>query len=218
MAPFHGNKKDESPEDFLHSFYRHMGTATDKVRRQQFLNFLQAYSVADKWFEELAIEDKKSWNSIEVAFHKRWPKKKAVKKTIEEYEEEITGLPLKMEDLGKKEMIVGREVYTHVTWADKMETIVIGAKSENTVTYIGHICKELPKLVREKVGTGHKDWTTFLQAICDIDVDHIREGVDIWKKDEEEKKKEQDKRKKKMDKRKKEMDKRKKEMANQEVL
>ena len=104
-----------------------------------------------------------------------------------------------MEDLGKKETIAGREVYAHVAWADEMETVVIGAKLENTVTYIGHVRKELPKLLREKVGTGHADWTTFLQAIRDIDIDHIREGVDIWKKDEEAKKKDQEKRKKESD-------------------
>ena len=138
---FHGNKKDESPEDFLRSFYRHMGTANDETKKQQFPNYLKTYSVADEWFEELPHADKKDWSGIVAAFHKRWPKKKAVKKTIEE---EITGLPLKMEDLGKKETIAGREVYAHAAWADEMETVVIGAKLENTVTYIGHVHKELP--------------------------------------------------------------------------
>ena len=40
--------------------------------------------------------------------------------------------------------------------------------------------------MREKIGTGHKDWTTFLKAVHDVDVDHIQDGVDIWKKEQEE--------------------------------
>ena len=185
VNPFHGDKEDENPEDFLRSFYRRMGTASEDTRKQQFPYFLQADSVADEWFDELSVAEKKDWNTIEAAFAKRWPRKKAVKKTKEEYEEEITGTRLQVEDLGKKEKIAGRETYSHIVWADKMETIVRGAKIEGT-TYIGHVRKELPKLLREKVGTGHADWATFLQAVRDVDLDHIREGAKIWKKEQEE--------------------------------
>ena len=163
-----------------------MGTASNDTRKQQFRNFLQADSATDEWFDELTQDDTKDWDSIETAFRKRWPRKKAVKKTAEEYEEEITGLKLKMEDLGKKEKTAGREVYSHIVWADKMLTIIRGAKLETTTTYIGHVRKDLPKLLREKVGAGHRDWTAFLKAIRDVDIDHIRDGVDIWKKEQEE--------------------------------
>ena len=186
VNPFHGDKEDENPEDFLRSFFRRMGTANDEVKKQQFPYFLQADSTADEWFDDLQVAEKKDWNAIEGAFNKRWPRKKAVKKTTEEYEEEITGLRLKMDELGKKEKSGGREVYSHISWADKMATIVKGAKIETTTTYIGHVRKELPKLLREKVGAGHADWTTFLQAIRDVDVDFIRDGVDIWKKEQNE--------------------------------
>ena len=186
VDPFHGDKEDENPEDFLRSFYRRMGTASDDVRKQQFPYFLQADSVADEWFDDLQLVDKTTWNTIEDAFNKRWPRKKAAKKTTEEYEEEITGLCLKTEDLGKKEKTAGREVYSHIVWADKMATIVKGAKIEATTTYIGHVRKELPKLLREKVGAGHTDWTAFLQAVRDVDIDYIRDGVDLWKKEQNE--------------------------------
>ena len=52
-------------------------------------------------------------------------------------------------------------------------------------TYIGQVWKELPKVLREKVGTGHADWGEFLQAVRDIDPDHIKDGVDTWKKEQE---------------------------------
>jgi len=186
VAPFHGDKDDENPEDFLRSFFRRMGTNTDDVKKQQFPNFLQADSVADEWFDELPANDKSNWANIETAFRKRWPRKQQAKKTTEEYEEEITGLTLEMENLGKKEKVSGRDVYTHIAWADKMAIIVRGAKLEATATYIGQVRKKLPKLLREKAGAGHANWTNFLQAVRDIDTDHIREGVDIWQKEQAE--------------------------------
>ena len=199
INPFHGDRKDENPENFLRSFHRCMGVASDDARKQQFRNFLEADSAADEWFDGLDAAEKKDWNAIEAAFRKRWPRKKTAKKTVEEYEQEITSLPLKMEDLGRKETIAGKEVHAHIAWADSMEAIVIGAKLEATSTYIGHVRRDLPKLLREKAGTGHTNWTAFLQAVRDIDLDHIREGVDMWNKEEDAKRKEQDERKKELE-------------------
>jgi len=178
VNPFHGDKDDENPEDFLRSFFRRMGTSSDDVKKQQFPNFLQADSVADEWFEELVGDDKANWNKIEAAFRTRWPRKKAAKKTNDEYEEEIRELQLSMEE------VAGREVYTHIAWADKMATVIRGAKLEKTTTHMGHVRKNLPTLVREKVGAGHTNWTAFLKDIRDMDIDYIREGVDIWKKEQ----------------------------------
>ena len=152
IDPFHGDKEDENPEDFLRLFYRRMGTATEETKKQQFRNFLQAENATDEWFDKLSQQDKKDWKTIEDAFRTRWLRKKAAKKTTEEYEEEITGLQLKMEDLGIKEKTARREVYSHIAWADKMTTIVKGAKIETMTTYISHVRKELPKILREKVG------------------------------------------------------------------
>ncbi|KIM37852.1 hypothetical protein M413DRAFT_76511 [Hebeloma cylindrosporum] len=184
VAPFHGDKDDENPEDFLRSFFRRMGMSTDDIKKQQFPNFLQADSVADEWYEDLSAADRASWATIESAFRKRWPRKQQVKKTKEEYEEEIAGLLLNIEDLGKKEKVAGRDVYSHIAWADKMATIVRGAKLEDTTTYIGQVRKKLPKLLREKIGAGHEDWTSFLKAVRDVDTDHIREGVAIWREEQ----------------------------------
>ena len=114
VAPFHGDKDDKNPEDFLQSFFRCMGTSTNVVKKQQFPNFLQADSVADEWYDDLPAADKTDWTTIKAAFHKKWPRKQQVKKTQEEYKEEITGLLLKMEDLGKKEKVTGRDMYSHI--------------------------------------------------------------------------------------------------------
>lgn len=184
VKPFFGDRDDENPEDFLRSFFRRMGTGSDEAKKQQFPNFLQADSVADEWFEELTEKDKASWAGIETAFRTRWPRKKASKKTSEEYEEEVRGLELKMVELGKKETVSGREVYTHVAWADKMGTIIKGAKLEGTTTHIGHVRKNLPTILREKVGAGHANWTNFLDAVRAVDIGYIRDGVDTWEKEQ----------------------------------
>ena len=187
LTPFHGDRDDENPEDFLRAFYRRMGDKTDEYRKSQFKYYLQADSIADEWYADLLDDDKKSWADIETAFAKRWPRKKLVKKTDDEYEDEILGRKLKTEDLGKKEKIAGREVYTHIAWADKMATTVKSAKLEKTTTYIRQVRKELPSILREKIGTSHTNWDTFLQAVRDVDLDHIKEGVELLTKELEEK-------------------------------
>ena len=199
ITPFCRDKKDEIPENFLCSFHWHMGATSNNVKKQQFWNFLEADSAADEWFNNLDEAGKKDWSAIEAAFWKCWPKKKIVKKTVEEYEQEIMSLWLKIEDLGKKKTVAGREVYVHIMWADDMETIIIGAKLEAITTYIGHVCRELPRILRKEVGMGHANWMVFLQSVHDINLDHIREGTDIWKKEEDTKRKEQDERKREIE-------------------
>jgi hypothetical protein len=184
VKAFHGDKEDENPEDFLRSFFRRMGNNSEDTKKAQFPNYLQADSAADDWFMELGDAEKKTWNDIETAFRKRWPRKKQVKKTAEEYEEEIESQKLKTEDLAKKETVAGREVYSHIAWADRMGTIVKGAKLENSTTYVRQVRKELPDILKEKIGTGHADWTTFLQAVRDVDIDYIRDSMVTWNKEQ----------------------------------
>jgi hypothetical protein len=184
ITPFHGDKEDENPEDFLRAFYRRMGDKTDDTRKAQFPYYLQADSVADDWYAGLVDNEKKTWGDVENAFRKRWPRKKQVKKTDEEYEDEIMGRKLKTEDLGKKEKVAGRDVYTHIAWADKMATSVKGAKWEKTTNHIRQVRKDLPTILREKIGTGHADWEAFLDAVRNVDVEEIRDSIDIRNKEQ----------------------------------
>ena len=186
ITPFQGDKEDENPEDFLCAFYRRMGNKTDDTRKAQFKfpYYLQADSMADEWYADLVDIDKKTRNDIEIAFRKRWPRKKQVKKTDDEYKDEIMGRKLKAEDLGKKEKVEGREVYTHVAWADKMATSVKGAKWETTTNQLRQVRKNLPNILREKDGTGHTNWEEFLKAVRNVDVEYIRDSIDIKNKEQ----------------------------------
>ena len=184
ITTFQGDKEDESPEDFMRAFLRRMGDKSDEVKRNQFPLYLQAYSVADDWFADLIDDDKKTWTDIETAFKKRWPRRQQTKKTDEEYEDEILGRKLKMEDLGKKEKVGGREVYSHIAWADKTATSINGAKWEKTSNQLRQVRKELPTIIREKIGTGHKDWDALLKDVREVDIEYIRDSIDIRNKEQ----------------------------------
>ena len=60
ILPFHGDKEDENPEDFLRAFYRRMGDKTDEVRKAQFRHYLQADSAADEWYAELPDDEQRA--------------------------------------------------------------------------------------------------------------------------------------------------------------
>jgi hypothetical protein len=184
LTPFHGDREDENPEDFLRAFYRRMSEKSDESKKTQFPYYLQADSAADDWYADLLEAEKKTWGDIEKAFGKRWPRKKQVKKTDDKYEDEIVGRKLKAEDLGKKEKIAGREVYSHIAWADGIATSVKGAKWEKTTTHLRQVRKELPTILREKVGTGHADWEEFLKAVRNVDIEYIRDSIDIRNKEQ----------------------------------
>jgi hypothetical protein len=184
VTAFQGDVDDENPEDFLRAFFRRMGNNSDETKLAQFPYYLQADGAADEWFDDLADEEKETWASLVTAFQKRWPRKTQAKKTDEEYEDDIMGRKLKTEDLGKKEKVAGRDVYTHIAWADKMGITVKGAGLEKTTTYLRQVRKDLPVILREKVGTGHKNWKVFLSDVRDVEIDHIRDSMDRWNKEQ----------------------------------
>ena len=59
-----------------------------------------------------------------------------------------------------------------------MLTIVRGAKLETTTTYIGHVRRELPKIIKEKVSVSHVDWTAFGRRLYQRRSRHVGEGSD----------------------------------------
>jgi hypothetical protein len=47
-TPFHGDKYDEDPAEFL---CQHMGSADNNIKARHFIYYLQADSFADEWFK-----------------------------------------------------------------------------------------------------------------------------------------------------------------------
>lgn len=56
------------------SFIKYKKSAISLMKAWNFINDLQAYSLADKWFEKLPQEEKMDWTEIDCLFHKRWLK------------------------------------------------------------------------------------------------------------------------------------------------
>jgi hypothetical protein len=187
VEPFWGNKADENAQDFIRSFNRAMGDKDDAHKAKQFEYYLRADSEADEWWSELDADKKTRWSDIEAAFQARWPKAKVVKKTPTEYEEELLSTKLKVEELGKKEEVAGRETYTHIVWADKMARLAKGAGVETGSTYIGQVIKGLPRVLKERVAGSYKSWDAFLTAVREVDMEYVKDGVEEYMREQKEK-------------------------------
>ncbi|TEB28854.1 hypothetical protein FA13DRAFT_761470 [Coprinellus micaceus] len=187
VEPFWGNKPGENARDFIHSFNRAMGDKDDAFKAKQFENYLRADSEADEWWNELEDDKKGKWSDIEVAFKTKWPGRTVVKKTPTEYEEELLGLKLKVEDLGVKEEVGGREAYKHILWAEHMAKLAKGAGVEAGSTYVGQVIKGLPKIIRRKVAGTYETWDEFLKAVKDVDMAYVKEGVEEYMREKKEK-------------------------------
>ncbi|KAF5376886.1 hypothetical protein D9615_007223 [Tricholomella constricta] len=177
IEPFWGDRPDEYAQDFFRAFNRAMGDKTDDVKRRLFVNYLRADSEADEWYSALPPDVRADWGDIERAFHLRWPRSTIARKTAMEYEEEILAMKLKEEMLGQKEAVAGREVYTHIAWADQIGALVSRAGMAAGTTYIGLVHRALPALIRDRITATPTDWTAFLAIVRNIDIDYIKDGA-----------------------------------------
>ncbi|KAF5381321.1 hypothetical protein D9615_008404 [Tricholomella constricta] len=185
IEPFWGDRPDENAQDFFRAFNRAMGDKNDDIKRRLFVNYLRADSEADEWYAALPAAIRADWADIETAFHARWPKATIARKTALEYEEEILAMKLKEATLGSKETVAGRDVYTHIAWADRMSALVSRAGLAAGTTYVGLVRRTLPALVREKTVGAPADWAAFLTSVRSIDIDYIRDGAAEAEKERE---------------------------------
>jgi hypothetical protein len=75
----------------------------------------------------------------------------------------------------------GEEVYTHMIFAEKILDLAKRAKVESLTSGLWNVRDELPEILREKVPENQASWTAFAQAIKDVEMGHIREGVRKYK-------------------------------------
>ncbi|KAJ7125735.1 hypothetical protein C8R46DRAFT_927594 [Mycena filopes] len=190
LEPFNGDDASDSvtPQDFLRRFLREMGDKKDEVKVKQFKNYLLSGGDADVWYKALDPVVKADWDQTEAAFELRWPETVVVQKAQTEYEVELAETVLMEKDLGKKETVLGREVWTHVVWADKMQKLAAGAKVASGTMYITHTRRNLPDIIKDKIPSTFKDWAEFLKAVREVDIEHIRDGAEKLKKELENKK------------------------------
>lgn len=190
LEPFNGDgtSDDITPQDFLRRFLREMGDKKDEVKVKQFKNYLHAGGEADLWYKGLSATVRGDWDQTEAAFEVKWPETVVVQKAQTDYELELAETVLQAKELGKKEIVLGREVWTHVVWADKMQKIAAGAKVDSGTMYIAHARRSLPDIIKDKIPSTFKSWAEFLKAVREVDIEHIRDGAEKLRKEEEKQK------------------------------
>ena len=142
--------------------------------------YLKSDSPAEEWFNDPGTP-KKTWVDFETKFKTRFPNVKKAKKTAPELERELGAMRISTEELGKMEKYRGEDVHTHMIFAEKILDLAKRAKIETTTSGLWTVRDELPEILREKIPEDQPSWTAFAQAIKDINMGHIREGVRKYK-------------------------------------
>ena len=178
IPEFSGTHEDKTqPSDFLkaikHSFLA-SGTMADDQKVGLFELYLKSDSPAEEWYNETKTP-KKAWSELEQAFKVRFPNVRKATKTTPELERELGVMRITVEELGKIEKYRGEEVHTHTIFAEKILDLAKQAKIE--ISGLWNVRDELPEILREKIPENQASWTAFAQAIKNVDMGHIREGV-----------------------------------------
>lgn len=186
---FYGDGREgENPQNFLHAFCREMrslATTNDKDIAWAFVDYLGASSQADLWFDDLTQTMQESWARLETAFVAQWPQITQAKRSEQEIERELLGTLLNEKELGEKVKIGGVDIWSHVAWANKVTILVNEANITSKTTHIWQVRDKLPDTIKDVVGSTHADWTTFMKAVRDVDLQHIRDAVSKRKKEDD---------------------------------
>lgn len=184
IPEFSGTQEDSTqPTDFLKMVKRSFlanGTTTDEQKISLFELYLKSDSPAEDWYND-AKTPKKTWLGLEQEFKTRFPNVKKATKTAPELERELGAMRIPTEELGKTEKYRGEDVHTHMIFAEKILDLAKQAKIETSTSGLWNVRDELPEVLREKIPENQTSWTTFAQAIKDVDLGHIREGVRKYK-------------------------------------
>ena len=164
---------------------RSLATTNNGDIARAFVDYLGASSQADLWFEDLPQATQESWALLEVAFVDRWPRITQAKRSEQEIERELLSTLLEEKELGEKVKIGGVDVWSHVAWADKVTILVNKASITSKTTHIWQVRDKLPDAIKDVVKSTHADWTAFLQAVRDVDLQHIRDAVAKRKKEDD---------------------------------
>jgi hypothetical protein len=184
IPEFAGTQEDSvQPTDFLKMIKRSFlanGTTADDQKVGLLELYLKSDSPAEEWYND-GKTPKKTWLELEQAFKTRFPNVKKATKTAPELERELGAMRIRTEDLGKTEKYRGEDVHTHMIFAEKILDLAKRAKIETTTSGLWTVRDELPEVLREKISEDQVSWTAFVQAIKDVDMGHIREGVRKFK-------------------------------------
>ncbi|KAJ6549453.1 hypothetical protein DFH09DRAFT_926135, partial [Mycena vulgaris] len=152
---------------------------TDAERIGAVVDYLKDNSPAEKWYTDLlaGANPPTTWKDFEAAFVTRFPTPEKAERTPQEYERELSGLRLKVEELDTTVTVSGEKVFTHVHFAGRLLELAKLAGIDTTASGIWQARDALPEVIRDKVPAAQRDWKSFTDAIKGIDRVHIREGA-----------------------------------------
>ena len=126
------------------------------------------------WHQELQATDptidRTSWIAVKKAFKERWPLLPELDEDMELKREELEQMRLRDEELGSKVTYQVQELYTHVTFANKVACLANKIGDTNGFL-LPSIRKQLPEVVQNTLksqGTRPRTWDKFRRAIMAI--------------------------------------------------
>ncbi|KAJ7439823.1 hypothetical protein FB451DRAFT_1415470 [Mycena latifolia] len=181
-----------TPSTFIKKFCAHMRNLTgqtDADRINALVDYLEEDSPAEKWYKDLKARQTPpaptTWNEWEAAFMARFPRPQKAERTPQEWERELAGMKLKVEDLDTRVQVGGANVFAHINFASKLLETARLAGIDTSTAGIWQSRDALPEVLREKVPATQTNWTTYMDAIKAVDRTHIRKGVAKAKKAQE---------------------------------
>ncbi|KAK7027814.1 hypothetical protein R3P38DRAFT_2526373 [Favolaschia claudopus] len=151
----------------------------DVAKIGAFENYLVEGSAAEKWFETLQGGNNApaTWDALEAAFKARFPAPQKAERTQQEWERELLGMRLKLEDVDGTVKVGEAEVYTYIHFAAKLLEVAHLAGIAATAGGIWQSRDALPEVLREKVPSTQANWTTYTTAIKSVDRTYLREAT-----------------------------------------
>ncbi|KAG6838955.1 hypothetical protein C0991_007042 [Blastosporella zonata] len=186
LPPFHGDKQDESPRDFINRIKKFFmfgrGRDESDMDKIDYFSFsLKDGGVAAAWFEGLAPEKKDTWTNLMIAFDERWPATQAATKTLSERQEELAEIKLREEELGTKVTVAGADVHAHVAWADRVERAA-KAIPDNDNLLVRQSRSNMPPSLKALVPASRATWKTFCDAVRAVNMADLREEMEERKR------------------------------------
>lgn len=126
-----------TPSTFIKKFRAHMrdlGLSGDADRISAFVDYLEEDSPAEKWYKDLqnGQTPATTWAAMEAAFQVRFPGPEKAERTVQEWERELAGMRLTVEELDTTVKVGGADVYAHVHFASRLLEVAKLAKIDNT--------------------------------------------------------------------------------------
>lgn len=185
INPFGGNGYEENPQEFMRAFRRGTAGFRDEEKVKEFVNCLRVNSVAEDWWleTEQRYEDI-TWDELVQEFDMRWPRRARKVKTMAEVENDLLGMRMEEETLGRRVMVGGQEEWSHVAWAMRMEEKVRAARWELERNAIVPVHNLLPSAIRREIGSEHANWIAFLEAVRGVNPEYIAEEMEAKRAEE----------------------------------